>query len=87
MAIDARIRTVIQDGNNLILELAPRVVDNKHLTLAGQERLVIENFTHIPASGQAIWGGADMVHIEPGFGVVETRHYRRIGSTRLQEKK
>lgn len=86
MAIDARIRTVLQDGEDLILELAPRVTDNKHLTNPGQPQLIIKNFTHVPVSGQAIWGVSDSCIIEPGFGITEQRKYKRVGSTTLVER-
>jgi hypothetical protein len=83
MAIDARIKSVTEDGSNLVLELEPRAEG----ILAGQERLTIVDFTHKPIVGQEIWGGSDKCRIEPLNGEGETRVYRRIMYSRLREEK
>jgi hypothetical protein len=83
MAIDARIKSVAEDGSNLILELEPRIEG----VLAGQERMTIEGFTYKPVVGQEIWGGSDKCRIEPLNGDGETRVYRRVMYTRLREEK
>lgn len=85
MAIDGRIRQARRIGDHLLIRIAPRVYDNKHLTNPGQRRLLICNATYIPIPGQVIWGGSDSVRIEPLAPGGKTRVYRRITSTRLEE--
>lgn len=86
MAIDARIDAVIQDGDDYILQLQPTITSDGKATIRGVRELRIVRATHRPRPGQTIWGGTDAVVIEPGFGVVEQKWYRRVGYTMLTEK-
>jgi hypothetical protein len=85
MAIDAVIRTITEDGDDLILELEPRVNSDGHSTLAGRDTLKIKDFKFKPEVGQEIWGGSSTVHIEPTGRAMLTKHYRRIGYGELKE--
>ncbi len=81
MSIDAVINKIIPDGNDLILDLMAREVGG----LNGQGKMIIKNATHIPMVGQEIWGGSELCIIEPGYGILQQKHYRRTGLTCLKE--
>lgn len=84
MAIDAKIKSVEQEGNNLILKLEPRVDENGFRSIAGQERLTVLDFQYKPDVGDAIWGGSGSVQIARANGR-PTMHYKRVGYTQLRE--
>lgn len=85
MAISAEISRTEIEGSNLVLWLQSTPEYGGHMSIIGQEKLIVRNYTRLPNIGQVIWGGADMVHIEPGMGNAETWHYRRKGFTELEE--
>jgi hypothetical protein len=85
MAVSAEIgRTEIQ-GSDLVLWLQSTPEYGGHMSIVGQEKLIVRNYTHLPNPGQVIWGGADTIIIEPGMGNSETWHYRRKGYAELEE--
>lgn len=83
MALDAVIKSVKQDGVDVVIELEGRLEANGHRTLAGQDRLTIENATYVPEIGMAIWGGSGSAHLVLGGG--KEKRYRRVSYTRLRE--
>lgn len=87
MAIDAVIGKVLQEigTRNVILILVARVERDGSLSIPGQPQVTIVNATHIPAKGQAIWGGSSSAIIEPGQGIVEQKRYRRTSAGQLVE--
>jgi hypothetical protein len=85
MAISAEISRTEIEGSNLILWLQSTPEYGGHMSIVGQEKLIVRNYTRLPNPGQVIWGGADTIHIEPGMGNDETWHYRRTSTTELKE--
>ena len=85
MAIDGRIRNARRWDDCVVIRIGGHVENNRHVTLPGQRRMVIENATYLPQSGQAIWGGSSSVRIEPLHPGEPTRVYQRKGYTRLVE--
>ncbi|KKM97688.1 hypothetical protein LCGC14_1165480 [marine sediment metagenome] len=81
MSIDAIINKVTPDGDDLVIELMAREIGG----IAGQDKMRIEKFTHIPIVGQEIWGGGGSCIIEPSCGIDEQRYYQREGYTLLLE--
>lgn len=77
MAIDAIITNVKEDGQDLILELGPRIDKQGDKSIPGQPRLRVKNFTRKPIIGQAIWGGSDHCQTVPLAHIKDVWYYRR----------
>lgn len=84
MSIDARIASVRQRGNGVLLRLESYPTSDGTMSIRGVERLGIVNCTKPPHAGQKIWGNAGAVVIEAGAGG-ERKEYRREG-LRLYER-
>ena len=85
MSVDAKIRRVERDGNDLVLHLEPRW-DSRvgRWSINGQDRLRIEQATWEPSAGDGIWGGSGVVIIvQNGRG---EHAYDRISITHLRER-
>jgi hypothetical protein len=87
VSIDAKIRSVMRDGETIVLHLEPRFDGRvNRFTLAGQERLrIVPPITRMPDPGLAVWGNSGTVV------VVQRDHsewrYERVGTTRMREVK
>jgi len=88
MSIDGIIADVQpgKDSSDLVLYLLPRVFANGERSIVGRDKLMILGATYKPMVGQAVWGGADSVTIEPLEGEKGKRYYRRISNYELVEK-
>jgi hypothetical protein len=85
MAISAEIDRVEIEGNNLRLHLRPTREFGGGLSIPGQKLLIVQDFKFMPHVGQVIWGGSQMVRIEPGMGVEAEQAYWRISTVRMVE--
>ncbi len=81
MAIDAVIVKVIEDHDDLILVLGPRVYQTGGgkwgTSFAGQPEVRVKNYTYMPVVGQHIWGGADTARTEANIPKAKRQEYKR----------
>jgi hypothetical protein len=84
MSIDAKIRNVERDGDDLVLNLEPRWNMRVHQwSITGQDRLRIERPTWEPPAGTTVWGGSGTVVVVSPDG--SERRYERTTITTLRE--
>lgn len=86
MSIDARISSVKPRGSDLVLLLAKYQASDGTMSLRGQKRMVVKNFTVRPVCGQKIWGDAGQCIVEAGYGG-ERIEYKREGYAVLREQR